>query len=77
MAGDNVTLELSRDEAIVFFDWIGRFNNARGNAFEDQAEQRVLWNLEAMLESLLEEPFDPKYEAILARARAQVRDPEG
>jgi hypothetical protein len=69
-----VTLELSREEAIVFFEWLARFNKSEDWHFEDQAEQRVLWNLEATMESVLVEPFDPNYTQILATARAKVRD---
>lgn len=77
MAEKNVHLELSRDEAIVFFEWLTQFNKSDGARFEDQAEQRVLWDLEAMLESRLVEPFEPNYGELLARARSRVRDSEG
>lgn len=70
-----VTLTLSRDEAIVLFEWLHRFNAEEGHRFEDQAEERVLWNLEASLESTLVEPFKPEYDEILAAARSRVRDP--
>jgi hypothetical protein len=75
MASDKVTLELSREEALVFFEWLSRFNKAE-RSFEDQAEQRVLWDIEGMLESILVEPFDPKYAELLEAARAKVRDPQ-
>ncbi len=68
-----VTLTLSRDEALVFFDWLHRFNS-EGHRFDDQAEQRVLWDLEASLESTLVEPLKPDYVEILAAARSRVRD---
>jgi hypothetical protein len=71
---EHVTLTLSRDEAIVFFDWLARFNLSKGQMFEDQAEQRVMWNLEASLESMLSEPLSPDYFRILADARSRVRD---
>jgi hypothetical protein len=74
MTERKVVLELSGDEALVFFDWLHRFNEAEGNTFEDQSEQRVLWNMEAMLESAIVEPLDPKYEELLTAARASVRD---
>ena len=48
-------MELSHDEALVLIDWLFRFNAAENNAFEDQAEQRVLWDLECRLESKLAE----------------------
>ena len=71
---EHVTLQLSRDEAVVLFDWLARFNAQEGKRFEDQSEQRVLWNLEASLESVLAEPFKPDYEQILAAARSRLRD---
>lgn len=74
MTDRKVLLELSKDEALVLFEWLHRFNEAEDKRFEDQAEQRVLWNLEAMLESALVEPFDAKYDELLTAARARVRD---
>jgi hypothetical protein len=71
----SVSVTLSGDEAIVLLDWLHRFNVGEGRCFEDQAEQRVLWNLEATLESMLVEPFAADYVALLADARARVRDP--
>jgi hypothetical protein len=76
MADDGCCLDLSKDEAVVFFEWLSRFNNEGNHQFADQAEQRVLWDLQAMLEAKLAEPFDPKYREILASARARVRDTE-
>jgi hypothetical protein len=76
LAEEKVHLELSRDEALVLFEWLTRFNKADRRNFEDQAEQRVLWDIEAMLEAVLAEPFDPRYRELLAQARAKVRDPE-
>lgn len=70
-----VVLRLTRDEALVLFDWIVRFNTREGESFSDPAEQRVLWDIEALLESTLVEPFDPQYVRLLAQARERVRDP--
>jgi hypothetical protein len=69
-----ITIELSRDEAIVLFEWLARFNAQGGHAFEDQAEQRALWNLECLFESTLSEPLSESYATILAAARAKLRD---
>lgn len=70
----NVTVELSSDEALVLYDWLVRFNAASDRTFEDQAEQRVLADLESVLESTLLAPLDPKYAELVAAARARVRD---
>lgn len=74
MKDEMICLELSREEAIVFFEWLSRFNKAEYTGFEDQAEQRVLWDIEASLESTLDELFESNYEDLLARARSTVRD---
>lgn len=71
-----ITLNLSRDQALVLFEWLSRFNAADGKRFEDQAEERVLWDLEAALESAIVEPFSVNYDELLAKARAAVRDPD-
>lgn len=76
MAEKKVQFELSRDEALVLFEWLARFNKATDQRFADQAEQRVLWDLEAMLESELAEPFASNYDELLAAARSRVRDPQ-
>jgi hypothetical protein len=71
--GKDVTLRLTQDEAVVLYEWVARFNS-HDYQFDDQAEQRALWNLEASLEALLPEPLDPRYEEILADARSRLRD---
>lgn len=78
MADDNVVaISLSRDEALVLFEWLARTGSAENPAnFEDQAEQRVLWDIGAMLESVLSEPFREDYAELLVAARTRVRDPD-
>jgi hypothetical protein len=71
---EHVTLTLSRDEAIVFYEWLTRFNSSEEHRFEDQSEQRVMWDLEASLESTLAEPLRPDYIQVLADSRSRVRD---
>jgi hypothetical protein len=69
-----IVITLTGDEALVLFEWVARFNDARGVEFEDQAEERVLWDLESRLESMLVAPLTPEYDQRLAAARARVRD---
>lgn len=75
MKSEKTIVELSREEALVLLEWLSRLNKTGNSAFVDQAEQRVLWDLEAMLEANLAEPFHPNYDELLAAARAAVRDP--
>jgi hypothetical protein len=69
-----VQLALSHDEALVLLDWLARFNKTREARFEDQAEQRVLWDLEAMLEKALPDVVAPRYSEFVRQARERVRD---
>lgn len=71
---DKVRLELTRSEAIVLFEFLRRSDDNRSHAFVDQAEQRVLWDLECALEPQLHEIFDPKYGEILKAAWSALRD---
>jgi hypothetical protein len=71
-----ICLKLTNEEALVLFDWISRFNEDDKNVLQDQAEQRVLWDIEAMLEEQLVEPLDENYDELLKSARDKVRDQE-
>ena len=75
--GDDIVLGLSGDQALVLFEWLARTGaGEQPAAFEDQAEQRVLWDLEAALEKHLAEPFKSNYRELLEAARGRVRDEE-
>lgn len=73
---DSVALSLARAEALVLFEFLARESNRDSGELriEDQAEQRVLWDLQARLESVLSEPLRPDYQDLLAAARQAVRD---
>jgi hypothetical protein len=71
---EKIEVCLSNHEALILFDWLVRFNASGGKKFEDQAEQRVLWDLESSLESKLAEVVSDEYAEQLALARSVVRD---
>jgi hypothetical protein len=68
--GTAVAIELSGDEALVLFEWLAGLDSARLGVGE--AEQRVLWRIEAALEKSLVEPFASDYRELVARARQRV-----
>lgn len=77
MENNRINIELNKDEAIVLFEFLERFNETEGNhLFEDQAEQNVLWNIESILEKKLSELFKKNYKDILKLARKNLRDNE-
>lgn len=69
-----VTIELTKDEALVFFEWLVRLDESDGNATKDEAEQKVLWTLEGRLEKALSEPLAPNYRELLAAAKRRILD---
>ena len=69
-----VHLELSADEALVFFEFVSRFTDSDQLSIADQSEERTLWNLCGRLEKQLSEPFSPRYSELLAQARGRLRD---
>ena len=70
-----IEIKLTKDEALVLFEFLSRFNQADHHAiFEDQAEQKALWTIEGQLEKILVEPFKPDYLDIITEARNRLRD---
>jgi hypothetical protein len=75
MVNERVSVELTSSEALVLFEFLARFSNDDSLRIEDQAEERVLWNLCASLESILVEPLGGNYQELLEKARGEVREP--
>jgi hypothetical protein len=75
----DVVIRLSYAEAVVLDALLHRWEREGvldSMTFEDQAEQRVLWDLTATFEPLIDEVFDQDYARTVARSRAAVRDDE-
>lgn len=72
--GNKILLELSSDESLVLFEFLARFNEEDSNLFEDDAERRVLWDIECCLERIIPEIFNDNYESLVSKARENVRD---
>jgi hypothetical protein len=54
-----ITIKLTNKEALVLFEFLSRFDDENAYSFADQAEQRVLWSMEGMLEKQLVEILSP------------------
>jgi hypothetical protein len=54
---EKISLELTPSEALVLFEFLSRFSDDDVLVLEDQAEERVLWDLCASLESILARAF--------------------
>lgn len=73
----NIGMTFSEEEALVLLEWLRNFNEKESpSLFQDQAEQRVLWDMEAELEKVVSVTFDDNYQEILSKARQKIRDEE-
>jgi len=72
----HIQLELSADEALVFFEFASRFTDSDQLTIGDESEARLLWNLCGRLEKQLSQPFSPNYPELLAQAQGRLRDDE-
>lgn len=74
MSGETIKIELNSDEALILFEFLSRYSETDTLTIEDQAEQRILWNLCCDLEKLLVERFSENYRELLETARSRIRD---
>ena len=71
---DQVRISVTGNEALVLFELLSRFAQTEELRIEDQAEERVLWDLLCLLEKQLAQPLSEDYGVLLERARSDVRD---
>jgi hypothetical protein len=72
MTPDKISLTLSKQEALVLFEWLAKVEPMGTTVFQHPSEERVLWKLQGQLESTLQEPFAPNYDDLVSQARADV-----
>jgi hypothetical protein len=71
---EDVVLRLTKQEALVLFELLSRFSETKKLGIEDQAEERVLWDLCCDLEKKITQPLSADYATKLADARRSIRD---
>lgn len=73
--GNKIQIELTKDEALVFFEWISEYNKGakKTKGILDKSEEVLFWNFEATLEKLLTEPFLENYNELINKARKRIR----
>ena len=69
----SIQFELSRNEALVFFEWLSRFTaKDRLEHYEHGSEEQLLFDFEVSLEKLLIEPFRENYSQVVKIAQEKV-----
>lgn len=76
--GSRVAIELSTAEALVLFELLTRWYEESLDTLliKHQAEQRVLWDIQCILERQLTAPFQADYQDQVIAARHAVQDPQ-
>jgi hypothetical protein len=69
---DVVTIVLSKDIALILFEFLSRSSESERLEISHKAEETALWKLEAALEKILVEPLSPNYLEALEAARRRV-----
>lgn len=70
-----VIIKFSDEEALVLLEWLHNMNEQEHKSlFQDQAEERILFDLEAALEEVILVTFEGNYIDTLSKARTRVRD---
>jgi hypothetical protein len=70
---DVLRLELTRDEALVLFELLNRYNDSKSLTVVETGENAALQNLLCLLEKELPEPFLPNYEELVRQARERLK----
>ena len=71
---DPISLTLSKDQALVLSDWLSGFLETNPNFPVKEAYQRVLYDLDALLEKSLDEIVSANYEELLSAAKSRIID---
>jgi len=72
-----VDLQLTSDEALVLFDWLHRCeDDGEFRQPEHRGEEVALWNLSAVLERVLVQPFQHDYLDLVRAARSRLAGEE-
>ena len=69
MSDDSITMTLSRQEALVLFDWLASLDDGNASSICDDAQQQVVWAVEGRLEKVLTEVLAPDYTNIISNAK--------
>ncbi|MBM7830278.1 hypothetical protein JOE59_000983 [Agromyces cerinus] len=73
MSEDRVLVEFSQDEALVLFEWVAAYNELHDSEEQPTAEEYVLGNLEAALESQVNVVLSARYKEEHREAQARLQ----
>ncbi len=69
---EDIAIRLSQDEALVLFEFFGRFRDSNDFTLRHSAEYLAFVRISAQLDKALVESFRPEYAELLRAARERV-----
>lgn len=69
---EDIAIRLSRDEALVLFEFFSRFDDTDDFTLRHNAEYLAFSRFSAQLDKALVEPFRPEYAELLRAARERI-----
>ena len=69
---DELNITLSKDEALVLFEFFARFERSNEFLLRNNAEFLAFSKISGQLDRTLSEPFDPNYQTILHAAQFRL-----
>lgn len=67
-----ISIVLKHDEALVLFEWLTSLEEIHAAGMCDAAEQKVLWQVEGQLESMLPDVLLNDYKDRVAAAKRRL-----
>lgn len=68
----DINFKLSRDEALVLFEWLAARMEAETGVTPVTAEDVVMWRMRGQLDQVLVEPLKSNYTELVNAARERV-----
>ncbi len=71
---DLIIINFTKDETMVFFEWVFRLNeNIESLFFEKETEEQLFFDLECIMEKNIDCIFSSNYTEILDKARTNIK----
>ena len=71
---NELNITLSKDEALVLFEFFARFDDNNQFVLRNNAEYLAFSKISGQLQKALTEPFNPNYQVILHAAQSRLAD---
>ncbi|TWT29622.1 hypothetical protein [Blastopirellula retiformator] len=69
---NEISLILKHEEALVLFEWLASLEEKSDSSMCDDAEQKVIWKIEAQLEKLLPDVVMEDYKDRVSAAKLKI-----